>query len=309
MADAIINSLTASSLFDLTGVVAVVTGGGTGIGLMLASTLIANGANVYITGRRQEVLERVTEIYNEAAAKTTGRGKLVALQCDVTVKSEATRLADEIGRREPNGITVLFNNAGVLLGGVHPPIEATAAAFFKSYFDGVTQDHFTQTHATNAVGPYWFTFAFLPLLETWKANGALGQRFVPQVVMISSMNGWVKDSAPALGSFPYLFSKSAIGQGTSTLAHTLLPLGVRVNGIAPGLFPTEARTAPSSGSNELGQTSNDNVEVPFEVPANKKGGSVKDIGAVALALIANWFINGETVLVDGGTLLVHPSSW
>ncbi|KAI0045119.1 NAD(P)-binding protein [Auriscalpium vulgare] len=219
MAEALINSLTATSLFDLTGVVAVITGGGTGIGLMLASTLIANGANVYITGRRQDVLERITRIYNQAAAKTPGRGRLVALRGDVTQKSEAIRLADEIGKREPSGVTVLFNNAGILIGGVHPPTEATAKAFFESYFNGVTQDEFTQTYATNAM------------------------------------------------------------------------------------------SNPAGGSNELGQTSHDNVEFPFEVPANKKGGSARDIGAVALALIANWFINGETVLVDGGTLLVHPSSW
>ncbi len=56
--------------------------------------------------------------------------------------------------------------------------------------------------------------------------------------MTSSMNGWTKDPATAGFSFPYLYSKSAIGHATSTLAHELLPLGVRVNGIAPGMYPS-----------------------------------------------------------------------
>jgi len=55
--------------------------------------------------------------------------------------------------------------------------------------------------------------------------------------------GVLKDLATAGSSFPYSFSKSAVGLGTAALAHELLPLGIRVNGIAPGLFPTEVRHA------------------------------------------------------------------
>ena len=81
------------------------------------------------------------------------------------------------------------------------------------------------------------TFAFLPLLERWKQSGFTGisgKTFAPQIIMTSSLNGWTKDPATGGFCFPYLFSKSAIGQGTATLAHELIPLGIRVNGIAPG---------------------------------------------------------------------------
>jgi NADP-dependent 3-hydroxy acid dehydrogenase YdfG len=64
--------LKSSKLFDVSHVTAVVTGGGTGIGLMITQALVANGAKVYITGRRQDALDSVVRQYN------TGPGKIVA---------------------------------------------------------------------------------------------------------------------------------------------------------------------------------------------------------------------------------------
>ena len=104
-ASAILNTLTASNIFDLRGVVAVVTGGGTvsgicsdwystptinyliqGIGLMISSTLIANGATVYIVGPGQEQLDVIAKTYNDAAQGNPGRGKLIGLKGDVRLK-------------------------------------------------------------------------------------------------------------------------------------------------------------------------------------------------------------------------------
>lgn len=125
----------------------------------------------------------------------------------------------------------------ILVGKFQKPTQATAEAFKAAYFNDLTEEEFDNSMHTNAVGPFWLTFAFLPLLEKWKEIGYTttgGKKFVPQVVMTSSMNGWTKDPATSGSSFPYMYSKSAIGHATSTLAHELLPLGIRVNGIAPG---------------------------------------------------------------------------
>lgn len=62
----------AAKLFDVSHITAIVTGGGTGIGLMITQALVSNGAKVYITGRREEALENVVKMYN------TGPGKIVA---------------------------------------------------------------------------------------------------------------------------------------------------------------------------------------------------------------------------------------
>ncbi|KAI0084062.1 NAD-P-binding protein [Irpex rosettiformis] len=322
MAEAILNQVHVSNLFDLHGVVAVVTGGGTGIGLMITTTLVSNGATVYIIGPQQTDLDRIAKVYNDAAKKTGKDGRIYGIEGDIRYKDEAIRLVDEISKRSPY-VTVLFNNAGIADGIFTRPNELTAKAFQEAYFNDLRPESFDNVMRTNAIGPYWLTFAFLPLLEKWKEAGYTttgGHKFVPQVIMTSSMNGWTKDNATAGKCFPYQFSKSAIGHATSTIAHELLPLGIRVNGIAPGLFVTEM-TAPGT-ANELGistipKDTDVGLEVPCAQPKNHRGngyqfvrsGSFTDMGAVVLCLVSNWFMNGETVLIDGGTMLVHPNSF
>lgn len=65
-------SFTLKKLYDLNGLIALVTGGGTGIGLMIARGLAANGAKVYITGRRKDVLDKVVSEWNETKGDDMG---------------------------------------------------------------------------------------------------------------------------------------------------------------------------------------------------------------------------------------------
>lgn len=73
--------LKGSKLFDVSHVTALVTGGGTGIGLMITQALVANGAKVYITSRREEVLKKTDEQYD------SGPGQIIPLQGDVRYAS------------------------------------------------------------------------------------------------------------------------------------------------------------------------------------------------------------------------------
>jgi len=99
--------LKAAALFDVSHITAVVTGGATGIGLMITQALQSNGAKVYITGRRKEVLEQTQKTYG------TGPGSIHVLPGDVSERDEAIHLAEEVGNKEPNGIHLLVNNAGI----------------------------------------------------------------------------------------------------------------------------------------------------------------------------------------------------
>ncbi|KAJ6462509.1 hypothetical protein C8R45DRAFT_1178184 [Mycena sanguinolenta] len=109
------------------------------------------------------------------------------------------------------------------------------------------------------------------------------------------------ESRLPLGLTHSVFSKSALGHATASLAQELLPLGIRVNGVAPGLFAL----SDSDGVSILPA----DVKRAFEVPTESGVGSARDVGSLALFLVANLFVNGETVLIDGGTLLKHPSSY
>jgi enoyl-[acyl-carrier-protein] reductase (NADH) len=99
--------LKGSALFDVSHVTALITGGGTGIGLMITQALVANGAKVYITSRRDEVLQQTDKLYD------TGPGQIIPLQGDVSDKNDVKRLYDEMCQKEPKGIQLLVNNAGI----------------------------------------------------------------------------------------------------------------------------------------------------------------------------------------------------
>ena len=71
-----------------------------------------------------------------------------------------------------------------------PPAEASASAYHEAFW-ALEPDSFETSLRTNAFGAYWMSISFLPLLEKWK-NSEGGQRFPPQIVMTSSMNGWTK---------------------------------------------------------------------------------------------------------------------
>ncbi|GAA5853369.1 hypothetical protein JCM8547_002430 [Rhodosporidiobolus lusitaniae] len=301
-----LQALNAASLFDLSGVVAVVTGGGSGIGQMMASTLLANGATVYIVGLKQEEVDGIASKYTDLVQKQGGKGKMVGIQGDCSNKAEAERIASEIAKRE-DYVTVLFNNAGIMGASTALPKEQTGEAFAEEYAKLTDQD-FQKVLAVNTIGPYFLSIAFLPLLTASKAKAPYGDKFQSQIINTSSMNGWTKDPATGGRDFPYLLSKGAIGHLTSLLAHDFLSIGVRVNQIAPGWFVTGM---PAPGTvNEWGVSAKkmESDDFGFKTPVGGSG-SAKDVGSAALMLVVNRFVNGESILVDGGTLLVHPSKY
>lgn len=116
----------AQNLFSVKGFVAVVTGGGTGIGLMATQALAANGAKVYITGRRMEALETAAKEHQPK----NGGGQIIPIgPCDVTKKEDLQRLVEDIGKKEKY-IHMVVCNAGV--SGPKAEPDATDAEELKS---------------------------------------------------------------------------------------------------------------------------------------------------------------------------------
>lgn len=219
------SSLDVANLFSVKGLVAVITGGGSGIGLMMAKALALNGAHkVYIVGRRKEVLE--------AAAKESPHGNIIPLVGDVTSKDNLQSIAKHI-EREVGYINVLVANSGI--GGPQPnPIKPeTSLQDFQASIWQASLEEYTNTFAVNT-SAVWFTVAaFLPLLDAGNKKANVEQ--ASQVIATSSIGGFNRN---APGGYAYGQSKAATTALMKQLATNLVPFRIRSNVIAPGcMFP------------------------------------------------------------------------
>lgn len=181
------------------GKTAVVTGGGTGIGLATAARLAAEGAHVFITGRRQAELH--------AAVETIGAASATAVAGDISKLADLDRLYDAV-RARGRGLDVLFANA--------------ATASFAT-LEQTTEEHFDRTFGVNVRGTLFTVQKALPLLN----DGAA-------VVLNAST---AADHGPrAFGA--YAASKAALRSFARTWANELKGRGVRVNAVSPGSTDT-----------------------------------------------------------------------
>lgn len=151
--------LNRNSLFNLKGRIALVTGGGSGIGLMITQALAVNGAKVYITGRTPEKLDRVVETYGKDI-----EGEIVALKgFDVSDKQHIAKLVKEIESRE-KCLCILVNNAGISSNTVNTDVDS-ATELKKELFDIEESnfDDWTSVFTTN-VSSVFFTSGMPPTL-------------------------------------------------------------------------------------------------------------------------------------------------
>jgi len=289
--------LKGSKLFDVSHVTAVVTGGGTGIGLMITQALVANGAKVYITSRRDEVLKKTEELYS------TGPGKIISLQADISEKDDVQRLYDEISQKEPNGIQLLVNNAGVALDDQTRYSKAGQPDFsdpqaVSDHFWKSTPDSWATTMKVNVGGLYWMSIKFLPLLAKGKDKTP---GYTSSIINVTSISGFMKGNSS--GQFAYATSKAAASHLSRMLATVLAQTKVRVNVIAPGVFPSEMTAG------ESGEDNKSNLDMEMSNPAGRPGNDF-DMAATVLFLAGQGgvFYNEQILFPDGGNTLVQPAA-
>ena len=215
------SSVEAANLFNVKGLVAVITGGGSGIGLMMTKALALNGAHkVYIIGRRKEVLE--------AAAKESPHGNIIPIVGDVTSKDTLQSIASQI-EKEVGYINVLIANSGV---GGPQNLSITPETSFEDYHSilwNQSFDEYTNTFAVNTAAVFFCIVAFLKLLDAGNNKGNVEQK--SQVIATSSIGGF--NRRPKAG-FAYGESKAATTHLMKQMATNLAPYGIRSNVIAPG---------------------------------------------------------------------------
>ncbi|KAI4120248.1 MAG: hypothetical protein LQ338_007155 [Usnochroma carphineum] len=277
------------NLFDVKDKVALVTGGGSGIGLMAVQALAVNGARVYIVGRTDDKLERVAETHSQGIS-----GQIIPLVADITSKKDIQGLVDEISRREKY-LSILINNAGIATS-TQQGSNSSAEEFKKNLFDNETAEFedWAQIYKTNTAQLYFMTTAFLPLLQ--KSTDHIPS-FSAAVINISSISGIVLKSQ---NHFAYNASKAAANHVTKMLASEVGNSGVkvRINAIAPGVFPSEM-TASDSDENQKSSLPKDKyAHLPAQRPGNDR-----DMANAILFAATNQYLNGQIVPVDGGYLL------
>ena len=250
-----------SSLFDLTGKVALVTGGTRGIGLMAARGLLSAGARVYISSRKPEAGA-------EAVGQLSAFGDVISLPADVSTEEECLRLAGEVAQRESQ-LHILINNAG-----------ATWGAPFEDFPDSA----WDKVLALNLKGPFFLTRACLPLLE---ASGTADDP--ARVINIGSIDGL---QVPLMPTYSYSSSKAAVHHLTKVLARELGPRKVTVNAIAPGPFPSKMMAAVLDEHEDL---------IAASSPLGRIGRGDDIAGSVIfLASRAGAYCTGVILPVDGG---------
>ncbi|KAA1476916.1 NAD(P)-binding protein [Dentipellis sp. KUC8613] len=280
----------AADLFSTAGRVAVITGGGTGLGFRMAQAWVKNGGKVYITGRREAKLKEAVKVLNDIAGSP---GRALYFCGSVTEKADIDALVAYVGEREQQ-VDVLVNNAGTYHLDKYPtasrgsPMAQTLAEYDKDLW---AYQYIINVWSVGAV-----TAAFVPLLAEATKNG--GERDGRgAVIIISSISGDMWASPDRVNG--YRSSKAGTNALGKMLAARLLQHGIRVNTISPGSFP--------SGLNDV--TNPELPAHPDNVKRNvpmKRNGDESDILGVFLWLAtrAGAYVSGQKILVDGGMNLV-----
>jgi NAD(P)-dependent dehydrogenase (short-subunit alcohol dehydrogenase family) len=255
-----------ASLFDLTGQVAIVTGGSRGIGRAICERLAEHGAKVVVSSRKRDACQ---EVVDAIAAKG---GTAMAVACNIGRKDELQGLADA-ARAAYGRVDILVCNAAV------------------NPFFGPTQDipdeAYDRIMNSNVRSNLWLCQMVIPEMA---ARGA------GSVIIVSSIGGF-RGSA-RLGI--YGVSKAADMQLARALAVEWGPRGVRVNAIAPGLVRTDFARALWEDPVNLKKRTRDTPLLRIGEPDEIAG------AAVFLAAPASGFMTGQTIVVDGGVLAGPP---
>ncbi|EKM61520.1 uncharacterized protein PHACADRAFT_112207 [Phanerochaete carnosa HHB-10118-sp] len=285
-----------TSLFNVEGWVVLVTGGATGIGLMIAQAFANNGARVYIVGRREEALENAVKTWGKNLEHP--KGQLIPISADITDKDSIETLVNDIGNKEKK-LDVLVNNAGVSLGTSSVEKGQESAEALKVELWKEKWEDWETIFKTNVIGYFFTSVAFLPLL-----SAANRPDHTPCVINVSSISGITRTTQH---HFNYNTSKAATIQLNNLLAQEFSQPGVkvRVNSVAPGIFPSQMTTDSKDEQNKSQIPAGNDYGEKKGIPASRPGAET-DMAQTALYIACNQYLYGQTIAVDGGYLLKHP---
>ncbi|MBI1200276.1 MAG: SDR family oxidoreductase [Phenylobacterium sp.] len=248
----------------------LITGGGTGLGKVMAEGCVLLGADVVIWGRRGDV---VADTAKELTDKhgPVGGGRCTGMACDIRVPEAIHDAMDEVWAG--GAITGLVNNA---------------AGNFISRTEDLSPRGF------DAIANIVFRGSFFVTLDAGKRWLAEGRH----ASVVSILTTWVWHGGPF--TVPSAMSKAGLNVMSQSLAVEWGNRGVRFNAIAPGPFPTEgawARLNPGSDEATSGRPQEADPTIPLG-----RNGEMRELANLAVYLLdpGSAYVNGQTIAIDGG---------
>ncbi|CAG8606257.1 5261_t:CDS:2 [Cetraspora pellucida] len=276
------DDLLISNLFSVKDKVALITGGGTGIGKMIAKAFVKNGAIVYIASRNKTAASRDKTSLDNVAKELTemGPGKCFSIEANLDSKEACEKLVTDFKNLGNDKLDILMNNS---------------ATWHESTLTDIPEDAWDRIYNLNVKCVFYLTMAFLPLLEKASKKLVDPSRVIITGSILGIGEGELKVmQALGLCSLPSSSSKSAVHSIAKNLAVHLTPQGINVNVLVPGIVPTFPRDAKI---NEICLS---------DIPQGRPGGELDMAGAALyLASRAGSWISGIELVVDGGSLLQY----
>jgi NAD(P)-dependent dehydrogenase (short-subunit alcohol dehydrogenase family) len=250
-----------SSLFDLTGKVAIVTGSSKGIGRAIAERLAEHGAKVVVSSRKADACEAVAASIRERG------GEAAVIPCHIARKEELQNLVDQ---------TI------ALWGGIDIVVSNAAVNPYLGPASGASDEVYERVMGANVRSNFWLANMACP---------HLAERGGGSFIIISSIGGFRGSASLGL----YGISKAADMQLARNIAVEWGPKNVRANAIAPGLVRTDFAKALWSDPVRYRKATRDVPLQRIGEPDEIAG------AAVFLASKAGSFVTGHTLTIDGGT--------
>ncbi|NNF15605.1 MAG: SDR family oxidoreductase [Gammaproteobacteria bacterium] len=249
-----------ADMFDISGRVAVITGGSRGIGRMIAEEFVRRGVRTYITARKADAC-------NQTATELSEFGECISIPSDLSTTAGLMTFVAAVSERE-NQLDILINNAGAAWG---------------APFDEFPESGWDKVMDLNVKSLFFLTQQLAPLLRT-----AASATQPAKVINIASIDGiYVTDSE----TYSYVASKAAVIHLTRRLAKRLVTEHINVNAIAPGAFPSDMNVFARDNPEGVAQM------VPSKRlgrPEDMAG------AAVYMSSRAGDYLVGITLTVDGG---------